>query len=149
MRTTLEIPETVNAKAILWPYMVGLVGAVVMLHIWIAFRGGMIGVVEQLLLALIAIGMVVWLLRKRHEIVKLRFGPLLVNALSFVVISTSFQLHALIQTFRIGFNEGGLEIAKFLLGTPWFGLTLCMSALWGLGVLIHFAGAIMARGWED
>lgn len=144
----MEIPELVNAKKLLLPYALGLLAAMVALHMYIGLSGGRITMVAQILLLVVAFAMVAWIWVKRQELSRLRFGPALVNSISFAIITTSFQLNAVIQGILVGRDGNVADVAHFLLETPWFGLTFGMSALWGIGLIFHLIGAILDRGME-
>lgn len=80
----------------------------------------------------------------------MRFGVVIAHVIEFVTITTSYNLHAIIRVMFAPFEVGGTgDPIRALLQSSWFGATLVMSALWGLGLLIHLLGSVLGRGWED
>lgn len=70
--------------------------------------------------------------------------------ITFVTVTTSFNLHAILRAMFLGFEvDGAGDAARIPLESSWFGATLVMSALWGLGLLVHLLGSVLGRGWED
>ena len=72
------------------------------------------------------------------------------HVIAFVTVTTSFNLHPILRVMFLGFEiDGAGDAARTLLESSWFGATLVMSALWGLGLLVHLLGSVLGRGWED
>ncbi|MDO5076666.1 hypothetical protein [Corynebacterium sp.] len=149
MSTYTTIPETVNARKVLVPYVLGVLGSLLVIHLVIAFGGGRIGPLVQVLMVVLALGMAAWFIWQRRALARIRFGTVVAHAFSYVAVVSSFQIHALVQGVRAGANGTAMDMANLLLGTPWFGFTLQIGALWGIGLMIHIIGTILGRGWED
>ena len=116
----------------------------------ISVTGGEVGVVAGALTAAVAVGIAAWLWRNYRQLTRIRFGLAVAHAIAFAAVTTSFTLHAVVRTLTLGAGAGGDHAAaNELLATPWFGATLLMSAVWGVGLLIHLTGAVLGRGWED
>ena len=95
-------------------------------------------------------GIAVWLWRNLTALKRVRFGVVIAHAIAFVTVTTSFNLHAILRVMFLGFEvDGAGDAARTLLESSWFGATLVMSALWGLGLLVHLLGSVLGRGWED
>ncbi len=150
MTTQYLSPAPVNARALLLPYLLVLAAAMAAVQAFIALTGGEIKLAAGILTALVAAGAAVWLWRNYRKLTRIRFGLAIAHTLAFLTVTASFNLHAVIRTFSLG-AVGGADgaIAQELLSTPWFGATLLMSAAWGTGLLIHLAGVVLGRGWED
>ncbi|WP_146070453.1 hypothetical protein [Arthrobacter sp. 08Y14] len=149
--TTNTLPQpTVNARTVLLPYLLVLVAAMAGVQAAIAFTGGDITLLAGILTALVAAGIAVWFWRNYRKLTKIRFGLAIAHTLAFVTVTASFNLHAVIRALSLG-SAGGADgaAAHELLSTPWFGATLVMSAAWGAGLLVHLAGVVLGRGWED
>lgn len=150
MTTHPEAHTPTNARSLLLPYALTLITAMVLIQAVIALTGGEVTVLAGALTAVVAVGIAVWLWRTNRELTHVRFGVVIAHALAFATVTTSFNLHAVVRTVALGSGEGGFEAAaQDLLATPWFGATLVMSAVWGLGLLVHLTGAVLGRGWED
>lgn len=149
MNTPVGAPDTVNARSLLLPYTGGLIAAMSITQAVIALTGGQIGTLALLLTAIVAIGIVVWLWHNYRKLLQVRFGMAIAHTVAFVVVTTSYNLHAAVRTITLGGTEGLQTAARELFTTPWFGATLIMSGFWGLGLLVHLTGAILGRGWED
>lgn len=122
----------------------------VLIQAVISVTGGEIGVVAGALTAVVAVGIAAWLWRNYRQLTRIRFGLAMAHAIAFAAVTTSFSLHAVVRMLVPGASAGGeAAAAAELLGTPWFGATLLMSSVWGVGLLVHFAGVVLGRGWED
>ena len=143
--TTQTQPHAVavNARSVLLPYLVALAAAMVVTQTAIALNGGEVGVLAGILTAGVAIGIAAWMWRSYRALSKIRFGVAIAHAIAFVVITTSFNAHAVIRAATVD------SPATELLATTWFGATLVMSAAWGIGLFVHLTGAVLGRGWED
>lgn len=142
--------SNVNARALLLPYALALIAAMAVVQAVIAFTGGEITVLVGALTAVVALGIVVWLWRNYRALTRVRFGVVVAHAIAFVTVTTSFNAHAGVRAITLGSEPDGIHaVAGELLATPWFGATLLMSALWGIGLLTHLIGVVLGRGWED
>ncbi|MQW74887.1 hypothetical protein GHK92_03295 [Nocardioides sp. dk4132] len=147
----LEAPvtSTVNARTLLLPYTLALVAGTAVIQVLIALTGGAITVLAGALTAVVGAGVVAWLWRHYRQLTHVRFGLAIAHAIAFAVVTTSFNVHAVLRVSILGAGADGFEAAAHdLLSTPWFGATLLMSAAWGLGLLIHLTGSVLGRGWE-
>lgn len=150
MTTTPRRAVPADTRTLLLPFALGLAAAMVAVQLVIAGTGGQITAVAGILTALVALGIAIWLLRTRRALARVRFGGAVAHAIAYVTVTTSFTLHAVLRTIALAGADDGFEVAsRLLLATPWFGATLVMSALWGIGLLMHLIGAVLGRGWED
>ncbi|TGD09188.1 hypothetical protein [Brevibacterium sp. S111] len=150
MTTAPQTSSPANARALLLPYTLGLVLAMAIVQIVIAATGGEITILAGILTALVALGIVVWLWRKLTVLKRVRFGVVIAHVIAFVTVTTSFNLHAIFRAMFLGFEvDGAGDAARNLLESSWFGATIVMSSLWGLGLLVHLLGSVLGRGWED
>ncbi len=148
MKTTTN-NQQVNATSVLLPYALTLVVAMAAIQILIALTGGVPTLLSGILTAVVAVGIALWYWRHVRQLSKIRFGGSMAHAIAFAIITTSFNLHALIHVLVVG-KAGGLEAAAHdLFSTPWFGTTLVMSSLWGLGLVLALLGSVLGRGWRD
>lgn len=138
-----------DSRAILLPYALTLIVAMALIQALVSLSGGQITLVVMIATAVVALGLLIWSLLNRRALAHIRFGGVVAHAIAFAVVTTSFNLHALVHAIWVGRAEGALAVAQELLGTPWFGLTLGMSGLWGLGLTLHLIGAVLGRGWDD
>ena len=142
--------SSANARALLLPYTLGLVVAMAVVQVVIAATGGEVTILAGGLTALVAIGIAVWLWRTLRVLMRVRFGVAIAHVIAFVIVTASFNLHAIVRVMAIGFEvDGAGDTVRNLLESSWFGATIVMSGLWGLGLLIHLVGAVLGRGWED
>lgn len=150
MSTTLQTSPSANARTLLLPYALGLVIAMAIVQIVIAATGGEITILAGILTAVVAVGIVVWLWRNLRPLRRVRFGVAIAHAIAFVAVTTSYNLHAIIRLMaESGVDRTASDVLHSALGGSWFGVTLVMSSLWGLGLLIHLIGSVLGRGWED
>lgn len=150
MSDTPQKTPSVNSRSLLLPYALGLIIAMTIVHVVIAVTGGRVTVLAGALTAVVALGIVVWLRRNRKQLRRVRFGVVIAHTLAYVTVTTSFTLHLVIRVIALGSGgDASGAIGATLLGGSWFGATLVMSALWGLGLLIHLIGTVLGRGWED
>lgn len=150
MDTQLQTPPATNTRSLLLPYTLTLIVAMTIVQAVIALTGGNITLLAGGLTAVVAVGIAIWLVRNYGELTHVRFGVAIAHAIAFAAVTTSFNLHALVRTVILAGGDGGvMAAAQNLLATPWFGATLGMSALWGLGLLAHLTGTVLGRGWED
>ncbi|MDO5645478.1 MAG: hypothetical protein Q4G21_07325 [Dermabacter sp.] len=150
MDATTSPPATINARTLLLPYTLVLMVAMGLVHAVIILSGGRITLVVGLLTAAVALGIAAWMWLNRRALTRVRFGGAIAHAIAFVVVTTSFNVHATIRTIAVAGGPGGAEgAAHDLLASPWFGATLVMSSAWGIGLLISLLGSVLGRGWED
>lgn len=140
--------KKLDSRAVFLPYMLSLLVAMTAIQVLIAVTGGEITLVATIALAVVAIAMVIWVLVNYKVLRRIRFGSVLANVIGFVVVTTSFNLHALIRVIVLS-EQGAAATAEAFFGTAWFGLTLGMSAIWGVGVIFHLVGSVLGRGWDD
>ena len=148
-----KAPQTsspANARTLLLPYTLGLVVAMLIVQIVIAATGGDVTLLAGGLTAVVALGIAVWLWRKLPVLKRVRFGVVIAHAIAFITVTTSYNLHATLRVMSLGFEvDGAGDAARNLLESSWFGATIVMSGLWGLGLLVHLLGSVLGRGWED
>lgn len=149
MDTDTRSSHEVNSRSLLLPYALGLIVAMAAIQAVVALTGGTITVLVGALTALVALGIAIWLVLHRQELRHVRFGTVIAHTIAFVTVTTSFNLHALLRVMVLGAQQGGLDDASVQAWSTWFGPTLAMSALWGLGLLLHLIGSVLGRGWED
>ncbi|WP_166996663.1 hypothetical protein [Paramicrobacterium fandaimingii] len=145
-----DVLKTVNSRSLLLPYLLSMMGAMLVVQLMIMLTGGDISVLAGMLTLVVALGAAVWLWRSYRSLKQIRFGVAIAHAITFAVVTTSFNVHAAVRMVAFSSSPDGFDAAaRSLLATPWFGVTLVMSALWGLGLLVHLIGAVLGRGWED
>lgn len=150
MDTTAQAPQTANARSLLLPYALTLIVAMALIQAVIALTGGQVTIVAEILTAIVAIGIAIWVVARRRKLMHVRFGLVIAHVIAYVTVTSSFNLHAVVRAIVLSSGDGGAQaVASSLLGSPWFGVTLVMSAVWGIGLLIHLLGAVLGRGWED
>jgi hypothetical protein len=148
--STTSAPSTgVNSRDVLLPYTLVLLAVVSALQIVIAATGGEIGILAGALTALMAIGVAAWFWRSYAKLRRIRFGVVVAHTITFVAVTTSFAIGALASTIALVSQDQSGLAAERLLSTPWFGATLVMSAIWGIGLFAHLVGTVVGRGWED
>ena len=150
MSTTPQTTSPANARTLLLPYTLGLIIAMAIVQIVIAATGGEVTVLAGILTAVVAFGIVVWLWRNLRVLKRVRFGVAIAHVIAFITVTTSYNLHAIVRLMAAGaVDRTASDITQAALGGSWFGVTVVMSALWGLGLLIHLIGSVLGRGWED
>lgn len=150
MSTTSQTSSPANARTLLLPYLLGIITAMLIVQVVIAATGGEVTVLTGILTAVVALGIAVWLWRNLRALKRVRFGVAIAHVIAFVTVTTSFNLHAIIRLMAAGATDTtASDVLHDALGGGWFGVTIVMSALWGLGLLIHLIGAVLGRGWED
>lgn len=149
MSTENGTPQSTDVRSLLLLYTLNLVAGMVAVQVLITVTGGEITVLVGAGTAAIALGLLIWVWRNRNRLKRVRFGGAIAHAIAYVVVTTSFNAHAAIRGMTLG-SEGGIEAAAdSLLASPWFGATLIMSSIWGIGLFIHLLGTVLGRGWED
>lgn len=121
----------------------------IIIQLVIALTGGEVTILAGILTAIVALGIVTWVVINRRQLLHVRFGLAVTHVIAYVTVTTSFNLHAVIQVVVGGAGGAAQSVAQTLMGSSWFGATLVMSAFWGLGLLIHLLGSVLGRGWED
>jgi len=150
MTNTKMVSSSVNSRSLLLPYTLVLIGSMLAIQAVVALAGSKITLLAGALTAAVAVGILIWVFRHYRHVMHVRFGLVIAHAITFAVVTTSFNLHAVVLTVSLSSGEGGFEsAAEMMLSTPWFGATLLMSTAWGLGLLIHLLGTVLGRGWED
>lgn len=149
MDTPVQAPQTANARSLLLPYALTLISAMIVIQFVIALTGGEVTILAGVLTAIVAIGIAAWVVISRSKLLHVRFGLVIAHVIAYVAVTTSFNLHAVIRAMLAGGDAEVQSVAHTLLGSSWFGATLVMSAIWGLGLLIHLLGSVLGRGWED
>ncbi|MDN6747651.1 MAG: hypothetical protein L0L93_11750, partial [Brevibacterium sp.] len=147
--TTAQAAQTANARSLLLPYALTLIGAMLIIQFVIALTGGEVTILAGILTAIVAIGIAAWVVVNRRRLLHVRFGLVIAHVIAYVAVTTSFNLHAVIRAMIAGGDAEVQSVAHTLLGSSWFGATLVMSAFWGLGLLLHLIGSVLGRGWED
>lgn len=138
---------TLDVRRLLLPYVLGLIGLCAGLHLAIAATGNEIGFFATVLTGVIAAYYVVYLVRTRSILRRVRFAPLVAHAVTYVVVCGSFQLHAAILVFSNSANlrgDGDLPV-----DAGWFGPTYAMAGFWAIGLVIHAVASVAQRGYED
>lgn len=146
---TVARADLVNARSLLLPFVLVLTAAMLVVQVVIIVEGGAPGLYSGIGTGTVALGIAAWVRHWHRMLLRVRFGLAIVHAFAFAVVTTSFNLHGLVQVLITSGDRGFDAAAGLLLSTPWFGVTLGMSALWGLGLMVHLLGAILGRGWED
>ena len=122
--------SSANARALLLPYTLGLVVAMAVVQVVIAATGGEVTILAGGLTALVAIGIAVWLWRTLRVLMRVRFGVAIDHVIAFVIVTASFNLHAIVRVMAIGFEvDGAGDTVRNLLESSWFGATIVMSGL--------------------
>ena len=120
--------SSANARALLLPYTLGLVVAMAVVQVVIAATGGEVTILAGGLTALVAIGIAVWLWRTLRVLMRVRFGVAIAHVIAFVIVTASFNLHAIVRVMAIGFEvDGAGDTVRNLLESSWFGATIVMS----------------------
>jgi glucan phosphoethanolaminetransferase (alkaline phosphatase superfamily) len=150
MPTQSQTSSPANARTLLLPYLLGLIVAMAVVQIVIAATGGEITILAGILTAVVALGIAVWLWRNLRVLKRVRFGVVIAHVIAFVTVTASFNLHAILRLMAAGGTDTpASQILHDAFGGGWFGVTIVMSAVWGLGLLVHLVGAVLGRGWED
>ncbi len=140
-----------NAKNILLPFLLKMVGLSLVLQLLITFRGNKIDMTSVIFLVLIAIYYYYFIFyKKKHSLKKVRFGSFISHLVGYITINLGFLTHML---FLVAVNSPALRSES---GSPlaingnWFGYGLCMPVFWGLtGLLPHLIVSILNRGFEE
>ncbi|WP_461636354.1 hypothetical protein [Glutamicibacter soli] len=136
----------VNSRSLLLPYAMGLIAAMAAIQLVVAITGSESALIAGLLTAVVAVGIAVWGWRNHRKLAQVRFGFAIAHTIAYMAVMTSFNLHAMIRA--LSQSTQGNDAGQILAGW-WFGATLVMGSLWGIGLLFHLVGSVLARGWED
>lgn len=147
MATNLTSPtgDTRNAKRLLLPFALGLLGLCALLQLVIAVAGSTIGVVAVVGTLVVAACYAAFLITRRDELKSIRFGPLVAHALAYVFVVGSFQLHAAFLAFA---DSDELRGSDLPIDAGWLGPTFAMAGFWAIGFAIHAVASISQRGYE-
>lgn len=126
-----------TARRSLLPYTGALIVGALITQIAIAAIGGTVGVLAQVLTAVLALGAAAYILVFGARLGRVRFGRFVAHAILYVVVTGSFALGAMLQVSFGGSLDGS-----------WAGVTVFMPAFWSLGLLCHGLGALLSRGFE-
>src|SRR5699024_10466180 len=149
MNTVGQSPQSTDVRSLLLPYTLSLVGGMAAVQICIAVTGGEITVLAATLTAIVALGLLIWAWRHRRRLTRVRFGGVIAHTIGDVVGTTSFIPHPAVRVVHLGAGGGIETSADTLLASPWFGATLVISPLWGLGLLLLLLRTVLGHDWED
>ncbi len=139
--------KELNARALILPFALTMLGLVVAVHVILVVRDNRIGVLETLPLVVVAGYYAFFLITRGSELRQIRFGRLVAHATAYVIVNVGYLLHAYVL---IVVNSPAIRgDSHFLLDEGWFGATFSMATFWGLGLLVHAIASIAGRGWEE
>ena len=143
----LTASDPLDARQLLLPYLVGLLGLCTALQLAIALAGSEIGLVAYVLSAAVAAYYLAYSLRFRDKLRRVRFAPLVAHAITYAVVCGSFLFHAAILAIA---NADALRGGSGLpIDGGWFGPTLAMGGFWAAGLVVHAIASVVQRGFED
>ena len=148
IQTTDYQSQRLNASRLLLPFSLGLIGACLAVHLVILARGNKIDLVASLLVGAIAV-FYAWYsyVGPGRQLRQVRFGALVAHAITYVVVTGSFQLHAAILAFN---NSDALRGDENLpLDSGWLGPTFAMAGFWAIGFVMHAIASVAQRGYEN
>ncbi len=126
---------------LLFPYALTVLGIALTTHIIIRFVPTHMLTILTVGTALIGILMLALVIAYGKALDRLRFGGAVAHAFTYAVLVGGNLLHLfLLLVFRVGDSRANLE--------EWFGPTIAMGALWGIGLIIHLLAVIGSRGFE-
>jgi hypothetical protein len=102
--------------------------------------GGRITLLAALLLAVIAVYVAAFAVRNSTALRIRPYGLYFTHALAYLIVTGSFWLHAWLLA---------LSGHRDTLDQGWSAFLVSMSALWGLGLVVHTIGAVLSKGYED
>lgn len=73
---------------------------------------------------------------------KLRFGAAIIHAFTYVLLVGGNLLHLLLAGFDDYYSTLEAVVAD------WFGASVTMGGIWGVGLFLHLSGAIAQHGFE-
>lgn len=135
-----------NARSVLLPYFLGLIGLCTILQLVLLGIGSEIGLFALIATIGIAVYYASFLYLKRQSLSQVRFAQFVAHAITFGVVAGSFQLHAAIVTLAGSGVILGTD--EFAMEPGWFGVTLAMAGFWAVGLTAHAVAAIAQRGFE-
>lgn len=136
-----------NSRRIIVPYLATMVALNVALQAGVAFAGSTIGVASYALTAVVLVVYVVYHWTRRAELAQIRFGRPVAHVCGFITVNLVFHIHAAVL---IVINSPSIRgDANFPINDQWFGVLFGMFVIWGIGLIIHLAGSIGSRGFED
>ncbi len=149
--TSNEQPRSVahelNARTLLLPYLLGLVGLCALVQLYIVLDGNHISLGSELLTGGVALYFAGFLWMRREPLGQIRFARLVAHAATYATVITSYQLHAAILAMT---GSSALQGQGYLpIDDGWFGATLAMAGFWGLGLTMHAIASIAQRGFES
>jgi hypothetical protein len=144
--TQPKTEDPLDASKVLLPYLLGLIALCIGLQVAVVLAGNEIGVIAWVLVILVAIYYGTFLLIRRSILRRVRFGPLVAHAVTYVVVCGSFQLHAAVLTIAGSSAIQGDDY--FPIDPGWFGPTLAMAGVWAIGFTIHAVASVAQRGYE-
>ncbi len=141
--------KELNAKEVILPYALILLGLSVASHIVIALTDNRIGAVAQATVVVMALYYAYYHLKNNRKLAQIRFGKLVAHATGYLIVNLGFFVHALVL-FVTGSNaiEGKAD-SPLPIDPGWFGVLFGMASFWGIGLLIHSIASIAQRGYED
>lgn len=147
LTNTLGPSAPLDARQLLLPYVLVLVGLCIMLQIAIAAKGSEIGLLASVLTGLIAVYYAAYLFVVRARLRRVRFAPLVAHAATYAVVCGSFQFHAAILGLA---NSDALRGDNHLpIDSGWFGPTFAMAGFWAIGLAMHVVASVAQRGYES
>jgi hypothetical protein len=150
MTTTRRAESTINARSLLLPYLLAVVGGVLAIQAVIGVQGGEITVLAGAMTAVLAAAAAGFVAVRSRALRQVRFGLLVAHVGTFVPVVAGFTLHGLVRATDLARAGGGADlVGAEMLGTPWFGVVYVMTPLWGLGLLCHVVATVAQRGWES
>lgn len=130
-----------QALRVLPRYALTIVLLALLTHVLVALMPEHALLVLALGTGAIAIALAVTALAFGAAFARLRFGAAILHALTYATVIGGNLLHLLISL------AAGPADPAAVLGT-WFGPTIAMGGLWGLGLLLHLVGSALSRGIE-
>lgn len=135
-----------RAHSSLFPYVLCLLAATVIVHLIIVLAGNRITVLTTLPLVAVALGYAIYLVIFGRSLGRVRYGRLVAHALTYAVVNTGYLLHAYVLTASAApAIQGDVHL---VLDSGWFGATFGMAGFWGLGLIAHGLAALHERGFE-
>ncbi len=133
-----------DVRALLGPYLAIQLALVIAVQVITGVRGPQIDAIDGLLLVPSAVyfGWFQW--HNRIALSQIRFAAVVAHAGTFVLVNGSYHLAAIGRV--IANRESGDGIG---LDGSWFGPLIAMCGFWAIGLTIHIASAVAARGFES
>lgn len=143
----LDTEETFNVRTLVLPFALTMLVLVAAVHVVIAVEGNQVGLLENLLLAVVACYYAFYYITRRARLRRIRFGMLVTHATAYAIVNVSYLLHAFVLIVSTSPSIRG--DSQFLMDQGWFGVTFGMATGWGIGLIVHAFASIASRGWED